>query len=165
MARSKAALDRVDLPGRAEAGGKFLGDRWLDPLKEYGTCPDREAWERTQLADEPWMVTLRAHHDSNDPATLPNRLAVTAAAARTVAAALQHAVDLGTFGSQAYRGSADRDLPPGELHPDNTSADDHRWRTLHDASRLARAIRGDDAREVIAGYKASAAACHELLTG
>ena len=118
------------------------------------------------LADESWMVALRAHRDSSDPASLGNRLAVTAAAARNVAAALQHAVDLGSFGWQAYRGSADRDVPPGELHPDNSPGDDHRWRTLHDASRrLARAVRSDDAGEVIAAFKAFAVACQQLRTG
>lgn len=124
--------------------------------------PDRDAWQRMQLADRVWMIALRTHRDSNDAATLPERLAATAAAARNVAAALEHAVELGTFGWQAYRGGADHDLPPRELHPDATP-DEPDWQTLHEASRrLARAVRRDDARAVIAAYRAFAMACEQL---
>ena len=124
--------------------------------------PYRAVYEDARLADANWCHALQAHRDSNDPVTLPDRLAMTAAAADQCSRVLVRSSALG-LAWNSFPGPASRWDLPGELaeaqrpeHPDG-------WITLANAAaRLAEASCGNDADQLAQAFALFGQACGYL---
>lgn len=126
------------------------------------TPPYRQIWEDARLADSAWCQALQAHVDSNDPVTLPDRLAVTAAAADNCARTLARAHQAG-LAWNPFPGPASRYDLPGELGAENRPEHPEGWVTLGNAAaRLAEASCEPDAEQLIQSFALFAQTCSYL---
>lgn len=124
--------------------------------------PYRAVYEDARLADAAWCQALQAHRDSNDPVTLPQRLAVTAAAADTCARTLARASTLG-LAWNPFPGPATRYDLPGELAPAERPEHPDGWIALTGAAhRLAEASCQPDPDQLVQAFALFAQTCSYL---
>lgn len=124
--------------------------------------PYRAVFEDARLADAAWCHALQAHRDSNDPVTLPDRLAITAAAADQCSRQLARASAVGLKWNP-FPGPASRYDLPGELATSERPEAPDAWITLGNAAeRLAQASCADDADQLSQAFALFAQTCSYL---
>lgn len=124
--------------------------------------PFRQLWEDARLTDRAWCDALHAHETSNDPVTLPDRLAITAAAADSCARTLTRAAAMG-LAWNPFPGPPSRYDLPGELSADQRPEHPDGWITLANAAdRLAEASCQPDAEQLVQAWQLFAQTCSYL---
>ncbi|MGE4426929.1 MAG: hypothetical protein AB7G37_10805 [Solirubrobacteraceae bacterium] len=122
----------------------------------------RQVWEGARLADAAWCHALQAHQGSNDPVTLPDRLAITAAAADTCARTLTRAAAIG-LAWNPFPGPPSRHQLPGELGPEQRPEHPDGWIALAGAAeRLAEASCQRDPEQLVQAFQLFAQTCNYL---
>lgn len=124
--------------------------------------PYRQLWEDARLADAAWCNALRAHVQSDDPVTLCDRLAVTAAAADNCARTLALAHQAG-LAWNPFPGPPSRYDLPGELAAEHRPEHPDGWITLAGAGeRLAEASCQPDADQLVQAFALFSQTCNYL---
>ncbi len=124
--------------------------------------PHRAVYEDARLADAAWCRALQAHEQSNDPVTLPDRLAVTAAAADHCARTLARAHQAG-LAWNPFPGPPSRYDLPGELSAEHRPEHPDGWITLTGAAeRLAEASCRPDPEQLVQAFALFAQTCSYL---
>jgi hypothetical protein len=115
--------------------------------------PFRQLWEDARLTDRAWCDALHAHETSNDPVTLPDRLAITAAAADSCARTLTRAAAMG-LAWNPFPGPPSRYDLPGELSAEQRPEHPDGWIALANAAnRLAEASCQADAEQLVQAWQ------------
>lgn len=124
--------------------------------------PFRAVYEDARLADAAWCQALQAHRDSNDPVTLPDRLAITAAAADQCSRQLSRASAVGLRWNPFPGPASHYDLP-GELSQAERPAVPDGWIALAGAAqRVAEASCEPDADQLANAFALFSQTCSYL---